>query len=99
MVADADGDLGVLKIANPAFSATELEAQDAAADLIAAAEPTLRIAVPLPNLAGEKRTAVTGLVDGTAHVRLLRYLPGGTLLEWAICRPRSSPGSARWPDG
>ena len=36
--------LGVLKIANPAFNATELEAQDVAADLIAEAEPSLRIA-------------------------------------------------------
>ena len=88
MVADADGAvIGVLKIANPAFSATELEAQDVAADLIAAAEPTLRIAVPLPNFAGEKCTAITGLVDGTAHVRLLRYLPGGTLLESGYLSP------------
>ena len=44
--------LGILKIANPAFNATELEAQDVAADLIADAEPSLRIAVPLPNVAG-----------------------------------------------
>jgi 4-aminobutyrate aminotransferase-like enzyme/Ser/Thr protein kinase RdoA (MazF antagonist) len=88
MVAYPDGNtIGVLKIANPAFSATELEAQDVAADLIADAEPSLRIAVPLPNLAGEKRTAVTGLVDGTAHVRLLRYLPGGTLLESGYLSP------------
>ena len=71
----------MLKIANPAFTATELEAQDAAADLIAAAEPTLRVAVPLPNLAGEKCTAITGLLDGTAYVRLLRFLPGGTLVD------------------
>jgi 4-aminobutyrate aminotransferase-like enzyme/Ser/Thr protein kinase RdoA (MazF antagonist) len=72
--------LGVLKIANPAFTAVELAAQDAAAELIAEAEPTLRVAVPLPNLAGEKCTTVTDLLDGTAHVRLLRYLPGGTLV-------------------
>ena len=55
VVNGADGDvLGVLKIANPAFNASELEAQDLAVELIAAAEPSLRIAVPLPNLAGEK---------------------------------------------
>ena len=64
MVRDGDDEiLGVLKIANPAFNATELEAQDAAADLIAEAEPSLRIAVPLPNVAGEKCTAITGLLD------------------------------------
>src|SRR6188768_1452820 len=53
-----DANVGILKIANPAFNAAELEAQDAAADLIAEAEPSLRVAVPLPNLAGEKCTAI-----------------------------------------
>ena len=54
IISGADDDIvGVLKIANPAFNATELEAQDAAVDLIADAEPSLRIAVPLPNGAGE----------------------------------------------
>lgn len=70
----------MLKVANPAFTAVEIAAQDAAAEAIAAAEPTLRVAVPLPNLAGETCTAVPDLLDGTAHVRLLRYLPGGTLV-------------------
>lgn len=73
--------LGVLKIANPAFTALELQAQDEAAQLIAAAEPGLRVAVPLNNSAGERCTAITGVVDGTAYVRLLRYLPGGALTE------------------
>src|SRR4029078_6876493 len=41
-----DDVLGVLKIANPAFNATELEAQDAAAALLAAAEPALPGAAP-----------------------------------------------------
>ena len=90
LVLDSDDrPFGVLKIANPAFTAAELAAQDAAAELIADAEPTLRVAVPLPNLAGETCTAVTGLLDAsTAHVRLLRYLPGGTL----VGRGHLSPG-------
>ncbi|GFG55406.1 4-aminobutyrate aminotransferase [Mycolicibacterium agri] len=79
---DANDDIvGVLKIANPAFNATELAAQDAAAELIAEAEPALRIAVPLPNVNGEKCTVLEGLLDRTAYVRLLRFLPGGTLYE------------------
>ena len=82
----------MLKIANPAFNATELEAQDAAADLIADAEPSLRIAVPLPNVSGEKCTAITGLLDGTAYVRLLRFLPGGTLLESGYLPPAAVAG-------
>jgi 4-aminobutyrate aminotransferase-like enzyme/Ser/Thr protein kinase RdoA (MazF antagonist) len=93
VVTGADGVIaGVLKIANPAFNATEIEAQDLAADRIAEAEPSLRIAVPLPNLAGEKCTPITGLVDGTAYVRLLRYLPGGTLQESGYLSPTAVAG-------
>lgn len=88
LVYDAsDQVLAVLKIANPAFNATELAAQDAAADVIARAEPNLRVAVPLPNLSGEVATAVTGLLDGTAGVRLLRYLSGGTLVGAGYLAP------------
>lgn len=88
----SDDIVGILKIANPAFNATELDAQDAAADLIAEAEPALRIAVPLPNLAGEKCTAITGLLDKTAYVRLLRFLPGGTLYESGYLPPAAVAG-------
>ena len=93
MIHGADDEiLGVLKIANPAFNATELEAQDVAADLIAKAEPSLRIAVPLPNVSGEKCTAITGLLEGTAYVRLLRFLPGGTLYESGYLPPAAVAG-------
>jgi Ser/Thr protein kinase RdoA (MazF antagonist) len=83
----ADQVLGVLKIANPAFTATELAAQDAAAATIAKAEPTLRVSVPLPNLAGEVYTEVANLLEGTAHVRLLRFLSGGTLVGAGYLAP------------
>jgi 4-aminobutyrate aminotransferase-like enzyme/Ser/Thr protein kinase RdoA (MazF antagonist) len=93
LVIGASGDIaGVLKIAHPAFTATELEAQDLAAELIAEAEPALRVAMPIPNSAGEKCTTITGLVDGTAYVRLLRYLPGGTLVESAYVSPAAVAG-------
>lgn len=84
---DGDTPIGVLKISNPAFSAVELAAQDAAANAIAEAEPTLRVAVPLPNLEGELATTATDLLDGVAHVRLLRYLPGGTLVGRGYLSP------------
>ncbi|MFV8050126.1 aminotransferase [Mycobacterium sp. 48b] len=91
LVGDGDSIIGVLKIANPAFNQIELTAQELAADLIAAAEPGLRIAQSLPNRRGEKLTAVTGLgsgrPDGTAYVRLLRHLPGGTLIESGYLPP------------
>jgi 4-aminobutyrate aminotransferase-like enzyme/Ser/Thr protein kinase RdoA (MazF antagonist) len=93
VVTGHDGEIvGVLKIANPAFNATEIEAQELAADRIAAAEPSLRIAVPLPNLAGQRCTAITGLVDGTAYVRLLPFLPGGTLLDSGYLQPTAVAG-------
>ncbi|AGB25226.1 4-aminobutyrate aminotransferase family protein [Mycobacterium sp. JS623] len=93
IVSRSDGEIvGVLKIANPAFNAIEIEAQDLAADRIAAAEPTLRMAVPLPNEAGQMCTAIEGLVDGTAYVRLLRFLPGGTLLESGYLSPTAVAG-------
>jgi 4-aminobutyrate aminotransferase-like enzyme/Ser/Thr protein kinase RdoA (MazF antagonist) len=93
VVTSLDGVIvGVLKIANPAFNATEIEAQDLAAERIADAEPSLRIAVPLPSLAGRKCTAVTGLVDAPAYVRLLRYLPGGTLLDSGYLPPAAVAG-------
>ena len=93
LVTGLDGTIaGVLKIANPAFNATEIEAQDLAAERIEYAEPSLRIAVPLPNLASQKCTAITGLVDGTAYVRLLRFLPGGTLLDSGYLSPTAVAG-------
>jgi 4-aminobutyrate aminotransferase-like enzyme/Ser/Thr protein kinase RdoA (MazF antagonist) len=87
LVCQGDDVVGVLKIANPAFNETELTAQDLAAELIATTEPGLRVAVPQPNIRGEMRTAVTGLVEGTAYARLLRYLPGGALLESGYLSP------------
>ena len=64
--------LGVLKIANPAFSAAEIEAQDGAAAHIAGACEDLRVATVTHG-------PVKVPVDGQpAIARVLRYLPGGT---------------------
>lgn len=91
LVGDDNAITGVLKIANPAFNEIELTAQELAADLIAAAEPGLRVAQSLPNQCGERLTAVTGLAsnraDGTSYVRLLRHLSGGTLIESGYLPP------------
>ncbi len=93
LVYDAAGEVtAVLKFANPAFNATELAAQDAAAEVIARAEPALRVAVPMPNLDGAVATEVTGLLDGVTHVRLLRFLPGGTLVGDGYLSPRVVAG-------
>ena len=71
---DASGDVtGVLKIANPAFTRVELEAQDAAAAFIATGEG-LRTAT---NTSDCGIATVGG--DPVLFARILRYLPGGTL--------------------
>ena len=76
--------VGVLKIANPAFRRVELEAQDAAAAFIAAAEG-MRTAANL-ELAG---SAPIAEIDsgGTLFARVIRFLPGGTLDEDVYLSP------------
>ncbi|TFV55554.1 aminotransferase [Mycobacterium sp. PS03-16] len=84
--------LGVLKVANLAFGEVELAAQDAATQWIALAEPDLRIAVPLPNTAGQTLTPIEGRSPTTVFARLLRYLPGGALLESDYLSPAAVAG-------
>ncbi|GAA0313193.1 aminotransferase [Streptomyces polychromogenes] len=69
----------VLKIANPVFTATEIDAQDTAADLIADAQPGLRLATVLRAADGSRRIAAVDTDGGPVTARLLRHLPGGTL--------------------
>ncbi|HET9968605.1 MAG TPA: phosphotransferase, partial [Streptosporangiaceae bacterium] len=70
----------MLKIANPAFSRTEIEAQDAAAEVVAAAGLRAGTVTHGP---------VTVPVAGRdALVRVLRYLPGGTLTGAGYLAPR-----------
>lgn len=76
----ADGTpAAILKIANPAFGTVEIEAADAAADLIARACPDLRIATVLRAPDGSPRRTTVDTDSGPAVARLLRHLPGGTL--------------------
>ena len=101
VVTGLDGDIvGVLKIANPAFNAAEMEAQDMAADRIAEAEPWLRIAVPLPNLAGPKMHDRHG-IGGRHRLCPAAALPAGrdTARRRATCRRPRSRGWARWRAG
>ena len=79
----------VLKIANPAFTATEIDAQDTAADLIADAQPGLRLATVVRDADGIRRTATVPTDDGPVTARLLRYLPGGTLSGPRHLSPRT----------
>ncbi|MFF2847580.1 aminotransferase [Streptomyces sp. NPDC058001] len=77
--ADDSKALAILKIANPAFGPTEIEAQDTAAALIAEAHPELRIATVLRHPDGSPRCQAVDTENGPAVARLLRYLPGGAL--------------------
>ncbi len=87
LVHEAGEPVAVLKIANPAFSAIELEAQDAAADRIAATYPTLRVATPMATSAGEKYATTTELGDSPTYVRLLPFLAGGALTDAGYLSP------------
>ncbi len=81
LVEPDDRVLGVLKIANPVFTVAEIEAQDAAAEHVAAAGG-LR--------AGTVRTGPVTVPtgDGPALARVLTYLPGGTLTGPGYLSPR-----------
>jgi 4-aminobutyrate aminotransferase-like enzyme/Ser/Thr protein kinase RdoA (MazF antagonist) len=74
--------VGVLKIANPAFSRAELEAQDGAAAFIAAGED-IRTAV---NVAPDAADSGIAEVDGFL-ARIIRFLPGRTLSGERYLRP------------
>jgi 4-aminobutyrate aminotransferase-like enzyme/Ser/Thr protein kinase RdoA (MazF antagonist) len=79
-VPGGNGPAGVLKIANPAFSRTEIEAQDAAAELVAASGLRAGVATHGP--------VVVTAGGGPAIARVLRYLPGGTLTGAGYLAPR-----------
>ncbi|MGY4712173.1 aminotransferase [Mycolicibacterium sp. CBM1] len=73
------GPVGVLKIANPAFSRIEIEAQDAAAEHICRSEPGVRAAT---NVALPGTPSIAELRDGdgtTLYGRIISYLSGGTM--------------------
>ncbi len=71
--------VGVLKIANPAFSRIELEAQDAAAAYISQTEPGVRAATNI-ELPGHPPIAEFRAEDGTVlYGRIIAYLSGGTM--------------------
>lgn len=79
--------VGVVKITNPAFSADELDAQDHAASRIAARTPRLRIATTSRDGSGAPRSVVADTSEGPRAIRLLEYLPGGTLTGGAYLSP------------
>ena len=77
LLRDRSGDpIGVLKIANPAFSRIELEAQDVAAAFVAAGEG-LRTATNIELDGVPSIAQINGAA--TLFARIIRFLPGGTL--------------------
>ena len=85
---DGGAPVGVLKIANPAFTRVELEAQDSAAAFIAAGEGT-RTAT---NIALPGRPAIAEIPgpepESVLYARILSYLGGGTLSGDGYLNPR-----------
>ena len=88
MVRDPAGaEIGILKISNPAFSDVETAGQDDAAEAVAAAEPGLRAATLLRDAAGAPLARTLQTSQGRLTLRLLRFLPGGTLTGSAYLSP------------
>jgi hypothetical protein len=102
LLADEDSVLGVLKIANPAFSAAEIEAQDGAAAHIAAACPDLRVAtathgpVAVP-AAGAQSTVAQSTRAGRWPGCFATCPAARSRARGATCRRGWSRAWARWP--
>jgi Ser/Thr protein kinase RdoA (MazF antagonist) len=79
--------IGVVKIANPAFSAVELAAQELAAARVASAAPHLRVAVTTTDAEGRSRSILTDTSEGRRSIRLIAYLSGGTLTGGSSLSP------------
>lgn len=76
----------VLKVANPAFPAREIAAQDAAASAVARAWPQLRVATVLEQN-GRACSATIATSQGPRTLRLLSFLDGGTLADCGYLSP------------
>ena len=88
LVRDASGaETAILKITNPAFSEAEIVAQDAAAEAVATAEPGIRAATVLRDSAGTPLARTVRTSQGSLNLRLLRFLPGGTLTDHPYLSP------------
>lgn len=79
--------IGVVKVTNPAFTAVELAAQELAAERIASAAPHLRIATTTTDATGAPRSILADTSEGPLGIRLIAYLPGGTLTGGSYLSP------------
>ncbi|WP_222710450.1 aminotransferase [Quadrisphaera setariae] len=79
--------VAVLKASNPSTSATEVEAHDEAADLLARRCPDLRVATVLRGDDGAPLRQRVATPHGDVTVRLIRFLPGGTAVDHGLLRP------------
>ncbi len=78
--------VGVIKVANPAFSRTELEAQESAIRHLSEVGDALRLPLATVSLEGDRVVAATTR-DGPRLIRLHAFLPGGTLSGDAYLAP------------
>jgi 4-aminobutyrate aminotransferase-like enzyme/Ser/Thr protein kinase RdoA (MazF antagonist) len=81
------GIVGVLKVANPAFGAREIGAQDEAADLLARSCPDLRVSTLIRGPDGRPLATSVDTPAGPVIARVIRFLPGGTLADTGYLSP------------
>lgn len=80
LLSDSGGDpIGVLKIANPAFSRAEIEAQDAAAAYLGRPGHDVRAATNIAPTGVAQIAEVRGEDGATLYARIITHLAGGTL--------------------
>jgi 4-aminobutyrate aminotransferase-like enzyme/Ser/Thr protein kinase RdoA (MazF antagonist) len=76
---DDEQPLGVLKLANAAIGAQEIEAQILAAEVLARRLPDVRIATTLTDADGKRMFALNETTEGPLVAHVVRYLSGATL--------------------
>jgi 4-aminobutyrate aminotransferase-like enzyme/Ser/Thr protein kinase RdoA (MazF antagonist) len=86
-----DGDVTVLKIANPAFAATELEAQNDAMAWVAGRADAVDVPTVLLDLDGRSMSAVD-VAGESCLVRLVTYVEGEPLATAAYLSPSALAG-------
>ncbi len=82
------GPIGVLKFANRAIGRREIEAQAAAAALLAERLPDLRVATTLQDGTGGPMLDTVETSEGPLVTQVIRYLPGRTLERVGHLSPR-----------
>ena len=88
LTASTGAALAVLKVANPAFSRVEIEAQDAAARFVAEREPGVRTPHNVAPAGIDPIAEIAHPGGGALYARLIAHLDGGTMSGESYVSPQ-----------